>query len=364
MTKSRLIRGVKKIAVFRATALGDLIFALPALNAIHQSYPQAEIVYLGRAWHAAFLPGRADGVQRVLAVPPAQGSDIEQGRVIDPRVERAFLAEMQAEHFDLAFQMQGGGGYSNPFVRALGARVTIGAKAPAADPLDRWIPYTYYQSEVARLLEITALAGTRAAAASLQPNLRVLGSDLAAAAPLLAGVDGPFAVLHPGSTDPRRCWSADKFARVGDALAQKYGLRVVLTGVEREGAILSQVERAMQTPALNLCGQLSLDALVGVLTRAKIIIANDTGPLHLALAVGTKAVGLFWGEYVVNSLPLTRSSFLPLIDWQRTCPRCNTFVDKAEADQPTHPRCQHDLSFIERITPEQVLAEADVLLGE
>ena len=88
---------MRKIVILRATAIGDFIMALPALLALHETYPQAEITYLGRQWHVDFLTSRLPGVHRVLAVPPPLGKDIELGLVIDPQVEETFLREMQGE---------------------------------------------------------------------------------------------------------------------------------------------------------------------------------------------------------------------------------------------------------------------------
>ncbi len=351
---------VNKIAVFRATALGDFIFALPALEALHDTYPQAELVYLGRAWHADFVPGRLPGQHRVIALPPAQtNEDIRQGLVVDPLLEVDLLRPLRAEQFDLALQMHGGGEYSNPFVLALGARHTVGLKSPRAVALERWTPYQYYQNETARMLEVVSLAG--ALPSSLQPCLPVLERDLVEAAPILEMLRGPFVVIHPGSTDPRRCWSPVKFAGVGDYCASQ-GLAVVLTGTELEAERIQAVAAEMHAPALNLCGRLSLAGLVGLLSRAALFIGNDSGPLHIAHAVGAPTVGLFWVEYMLNSLPLMRQNFYPLIAWSRFCPRCGQYLDKAEADQPYGP-CMHDVSLVEEIRPEDVIQAAGVMLS-
>src|SRR5436309_7008981 len=73
------VRGVRKIAVLRANALGDFIFALPALEALRAAYPQAEIVLLAKGWHATFLKGRPGPVDRVVVVPPCEGVSEEPG---------------------------------------------------------------------------------------------------------------------------------------------------------------------------------------------------------------------------------------------------------------------------------------------
>src|SRR5690348_1718880 len=117
---------INKIAVVRANALGDYIFALPALDALRAAYPAAEIVLLGAPWHAQFLTGRPGPVDRVIALPPLP--------VTDP----AFLAALRAERFDMAVQLHGGGRHSNRLVADLGARVTAGLRAEDAPPLDRW----------------------------------------------------------------------------------------------------------------------------------------------------------------------------------------------------------------------------------
>jgi ADP-heptose:LPS heptosyltransferase len=268
---------------------------------------------------------------------------------------------MQAEAFDLALQMHGAGAYSNPFVLNLGARYSVGLKAQHAVPLERWIPYIYYQNEVVRALEVAALAGASAATRQLQPRLPVLESDLQAAAPALERIRAPFVVVHPGSTDPRRCWSPEKFAAVADACAAN-GLQVVLTGTQMEAERIQATAAAMRAPAINLLDQLSLPGLVGLLSRAALFVGNDSGPLHLALAAGTRAVGLFWVEYILNSLPLLRENFYPLIAWQRSCPLCGCFLDKAEADNPSGA-CKHGVSMIEEITPASVIAGVEALLA-
>jgi ADP-heptose:LPS heptosyltransferase len=357
------VRDVKKIAIFRALTLGDIIFSLPALHAIHRAYPRAEITYLGRDWLSGFLPGRAPGVHRVVEVPYPRGADVELGRVIPPADEPGFVQQMQVEGFDLALQMQGGGKQSNRFVGQFGARVTAGARAPDAPALDRWIPYTYYQSEVHRMLDIAALVGAPPDPHNLHPRVPVLPTDLAAAAPFLEQVTRPYLLLHPGSTDPRRRWSPEKFAETAAHYQQAHDMAVVITGVDYEAQIAADIASRLPGEVHNLCCLLSLPALVGVLSGARLVLSNDTGPLHLALAVGTPSVGLFWCEYVVNSLPLSRARFLPLISWERACPNCGLVIDKKEADSPQESGCSHLVSFVDSITTEQACAAIDHLFN-
>src|SRR5256886_2793542 len=185
LSRYKKVPGVRRIAVLRANALGDFIFALPALEALRAAYPQAEIVLLAKKWHAAFLQGRPGPVDRVVAVPPYPGVSEEPGtpgtrHSLECSAElEQFFEAMARERFDLAIQIHGGGRYSNPFLLRLGARLTVGLKTPDAAPLDRWVPYLYFQSEVLRYLEVVALVG--ATTRVLEPRIAVTAQDLAEA---------------------------------------------------------------------------------------------------------------------------------------------------------------------------------------
>src|SRR5579883_2710543 len=117
--EAKLLPDVRKIAVLRANALGDFVFTLPALEALRHAYPEAEIVLLAKAWHAAFLRGRPSPVDRVVVIPPYGGIGASPEVGENSAEIEHFFAEMQRERFDLALQLHGGGGHSNSFVLRL-----------------------------------------------------------------------------------------------------------------------------------------------------------------------------------------------------------------------------------------------------
>ncbi|HZA83084.1 MAG TPA: glycosyltransferase family 9 protein, partial [Actinomycetes bacterium] len=129
-----LVKGIRKLAVLRANAIGDYLVSLPAIEALRAAYPAAELVLLGADWHAAFLAGRPGPVDRCVPVPPTAGVRDDRPPSPPVAVDR-FFARMRAERFDLAVQLQGGGRHSNPFVGRLGARMTAGSQAPNAPAL-------------------------------------------------------------------------------------------------------------------------------------------------------------------------------------------------------------------------------------
>src|SRR5579875_2534601 len=209
-----LVPGVSKIAVLRANALGDFIFALPALDALRAAYPDAEIVLLAKQWHADFLTGRPGPIDRVVVLPPYPGVSAQEGTPLDEETIEPFFRAMRGERFDLAIQLHGGGGNSNPFVTRLGARVTAGTRSRVAPPLDRTIPYVYFQSEILRFLEVAGLVGARPV--TMDPRLCVIDSDRREAAEVLAPDGRPLVALHPGVSSPDRQWAPDRFAGVGN----------------------------------------------------------------------------------------------------------------------------------------------------
>jgi ADP-heptose:LPS heptosyltransferase len=348
---------VHKIAVLRANALGDFIFALPAIDALRAAYPQAEIALLARRWHQTFLAHRPGSIDRVVVIPDGgigQESDTSQ----DPLELEQFFAAMSREQFDMAIQMHGGGRNSNPFVQRLEARLTVGLRSPDAIALDRSMPYIYYQPEILRYLELVSLVG--ATPVTLEPRLMVTNTDLLEAQkaiPLLTtnSSETPIVVLHPGASDSRRWWPTDKFAAVGDALATA-GAYVAVTGTPSEHELVEAVVNQMHAKAHNLCGQLSINGLAGLLSQSRVIVSNDSGPLHLAAAVGTATVGIYWCGNLITAGPLSRTRHRPAVSWRLHCPVCG--IDCTQSG------CNHRASFVADVPTQEVIESALSLLNE
>jgi ADP-heptose:LPS heptosyltransferase len=362
--------GVAKIAVLRPNAVGDFVFALPALHALKHAYPDAELVFLGKARHADFLEGRPGPVDRVVVLPPIPGVGAPVDEPVDEQAVGCFVERMRGEGFDIVAQMYGGGRYSNPFVMRMEARLAVGARADGAPPLDRWAAHVEPANRRLALLEIAALAG--ATLPWMQRELAVTPADREAAAQVLPpdgrdaahgrlaeygttipvpppGCDRPLVLLQPGSSDPRRCWPAERFIAVGDALA-KAGAQVAVNGTAQEAGLVRRIVGGMRQSALDLAGKLGLGGLCGVLERAALVVSNDTGPLHLALAIGTPAVGLFWHTNLVDGAPLRPGLLRAAVSAQVRCSVCG-------ADNRAS-RCPHQESFLHDISVDDVLALA------
>jgi ADP-heptose:LPS heptosyltransferase len=348
-----LVEGVHKLAVLRANAIGDYLVSLPALEALGAAYPAAELVLLGADWHAGFLAGRSGPVDRCLPVPPTVG--VRDDRPPAPAAEvEGFFARMRAERFDLVVQLQGGGRHSNPFVRRLGARVTAGSRTPDAQPLERTVPYTPHQHEIHRFLEVAALVG--ATPVTLEPRLEVTAADRAEAAAALPTDDRPLVVLHPGANDPRRRWPVERLAVVGRELARK-GARLAVVGTAGERELVDRLLDGLDGDAADLAGRLGLGGLAGLLEQATLLVGNDSGPRHLAAAVGTATVAVYWGMHLGSYGPLYRARHRTPTAWRLHCPVCGANGLQQDC------RPSHDASFVADVTTDEVLAEALDLLA-
>jgi ADP-heptose:LPS heptosyltransferase len=344
---------VRKVAVLRANGLGDFLFALPALEALRAAFPGAEIVLLGLPWHGTFLEGRPSPVHRVVVVPAAKGVREGAGLVDNEAELSAFFQAMEQERFDIALQMHGGGRYSNPFVRRLGARLCAGLRTPDAVPLDLSTPYIYFQSEIMRYLEVARLVGAQAV--TLEPAVSVTEDDIGECAPVLGDGDAPIVAIIPGAGDGRRRWPPEKFAAVADGLSAQ-GCRIVIPGIEGERPVIDALAGRMRQKPEDLCGRLSLNGLAGLLSRCALVIGNDSGALHLAHAVGARTVAIYWCGNVFTAGPVTRARHRPILSWRLECPVCgvNCITGK----------CDHHASFVADVPVGEVLGAAvEVLSG-
>lgn len=354
---------IKKIAVLRANALGDFIFILPALQALKDSFPGVEIVLLGKLWHQEYLNNRPSNVDRVVVVPPYPGVGAAYDYQVDEAQLDQFFAEMQAENFDMAFQFHGGGGNSNPFVKRLGAKKSLGLQAAGAPSLDINVPYIMYFAEPLRYLEVVSKAGAKTA--YFEPEFESIPSDLDELKVLLPAYQSKkLVVIHPGATDLRRRWAPKNFAAAADYLIET-GFTVIITGSDWEREVTDTVieNMAQKQHVIDFCGKISLAGLTGLLSVSKLLISNDTGPLHLARALKTPTVATYWCGNVITSPPLTLTTNRTLLSWMIICPVCGKNITGPDSGH-NDTNCNHAVSFVDGISIEQVKIAAFDLLKE
>lgn len=134
------------------------------------------------------------------------------------------------------------------------------------------------------------IAAGDASAEGIGLSLEVRG-DLRGRPPLVA--IHPAGGANPGMDMPAKRWPARRFAVVADRLIEQYGATVLILGAESDLPVAEEMEREMQRHPINMAGTMNLGELAAVLARCDLFLGNDTGPMHLAVAVGTPVVAVF-----------------------------------------------------------------------
>ncbi len=324
------LTNVRRIAVFRALKLGDMLCAVPALRALRSAYPQAEITLIGLPWSASFVERFNQYLDDFIEFP---GHPAFPER--EPQIEHTaqFFAQTYERKFDLAIQMHGSGNITNALIVMFGAQQTAGFYIPGEYCPDesRYLIYPEHKPEIWRHLSLMSLLNIPLRGDHLEFPLNQNDKDeFARLQASKAGLKREYIVIHPGASSPDKCWAPEKFAAVGDALAQ-IGYQIVLTGSDAENDLVNAICAKMRAPAANLAGETSLGGLAMVVQNARLLICNDTGISHIAAALRVPSVVLFINSEHNRWAPLNRE-------------------------------LHHTITHAAYATPEDVLAEAQALL--
>lgn len=305
---------IRKIVLFRALQLGDLLCAIPAIRALRHHWPQASITLIGLPWAEQLnqrFPMYFDAVERFPGYPGLP----EQPYAV--RDIPNFLTRMQAEKFDLALQMQGDGTLVNPLVELFGAAHTAGfyTEASYRPPGDLFIPYPSHVHEVCRHLLL--MQHLDIPHQGLDLEFPLTDKDQADYEALNLPVQpGGYVCIHPGSRAAWRQWPPLAFANMADRCAES-GYDVVITGTKEEMPIVKQVAQFMRNTPIIAAGKTSLGALAVLIKHAKAILSNCTGTSHLASALGTPGVVISMDGEPKRWRPTNKSALIT-IDWIKT----------------------------------------------
>ena len=275
----------EKILIRGPNWVGDAVLAIPAMKAVRARFPDANITVLVRPWVAGLFTSApfVDSVWR--EEKPSTLTDWK--RIIRDLRGRGFdLALLLPNSFESALMMFLGGvpqriGYATEARRWM----LTGSIAP-----------NKAQHQVQYYLELVKMLSANVE----QPSIRIEAtSEERSDARKLLSAEGipngsPFLVLNPGAAyGSAKRWPEDRFAGVADALARQCQMGVALIGSATEGSIASQVRDRMKTCAAVLSGKTSLETLIGVLAESSLLVTNDSGPMHIATALGVPTVAVF-----------------------------------------------------------------------
>jgi ADP-heptose:LPS heptosyltransferase len=284
---------IERLAIFRALQVGDMLCAVPALRAIRAALPDTHITLVGLPWAAQFASRFHRYVDDFVAFP---GHPAFPEQAVREDQLRAFYDAMRGSGFDLALQMHGSGQVSNRIVGDFGAKAVAGCVAPGTAGTDPacFMVYPEEGAEPLRLLRLAEFIGAPAAGTHLEfPLTEDDESELRDSGLSADLAPGSYICIHPGARIRDKCWPPARFAEVADALAEEYGIRIVLTGSAKEADLTAAVAAHMRSKPLDAAKPISIGAMAALMSRARLLVCNDTGVSHIAAGLQLPSVVVF-----------------------------------------------------------------------
>ncbi|HEX4385268.1 MAG TPA: glycosyltransferase family 9 protein [Myxococcales bacterium] len=271
------------VLVLRFSAVGDVVLTSPAIEALRKAWPDARIVYAIKE-RLAHLVTQNPNVDEVIALKPGEGPF-------------SYAARLRAARPTAVLDLHGK--IRSKILRALipGVRKVIWHKRDFGDTLPVKLALRPYHSSMLFAdryhAAVEELVGREVPRGRLQYFLAPDDVSRASSALVSAGVslDRPLLGLSPGANWETKRWPADRFAGLARrALAA--GVQVVVQGNDAE-APLGRLIASSVPGVVDLCGKLDLRALAGFISRCTAFVANDSGPMHIARALGVPTLAFF-----------------------------------------------------------------------
>ncbi|HKL48300.1 MAG TPA: lipopolysaccharide heptosyltransferase II, partial [Desulfuromonadales bacterium] len=327
-------KNIHRIMVRATNWIGDGVMMTPALEAIRTFFPQAEITVVANPLVAQLFTHHP-WCDRVM--------------VYDRKGEHRgfaglwrFSRKLKSQRFDLAILLQKA---FEPALLAFLARIPerIGFSTDGRGfLLSRRTPLTddvrcqHHSRHYLHMLRQFGIEG-----GSGDQYLEVSAPERQWAEEKLG--HGSFIAINPGAAyGSAKRWIPERFAEVGDRLADEYGVRIVLTGGPGEAEIGSDIESFMTRKPLNLIGRTSIRQMMAIIDRCRLMVSNDSGPMHVAAALDVPVVAVFGATDHTTTYPWTKQYRVVRRDFE--CAPC------LKRQCPTDHRC------MEAVTVDDVLA--------
>ncbi len=289
---------MSRILLYRLGSLGDTVVALPCLHLLRRVWPSAEITLLTNVPVASKAPPAAQilensGLINGLLEYPAELRNWSQ--------IRRLRSTIRAQRFDLCIHLAAPRGLRNSirdyfFFRSCGIPKIIGVPWRKPDLQPPRLPSGLYEREAARLARRLLLLGPIDLVAPESWDLRLTAEELKAADDLLtpAGISGKFLAVSVGTKIPVKDWGEANWTALFRRLQPSLGgTPLVAIGAKEEFDLTQRCVRGWPGTVANLCGATSPRVSAAILRKAALFLGHDSGPMHLAAAVGTRCIAIF-----------------------------------------------------------------------
>jgi heptosyltransferase I len=283
-----------RILLVKLSSFGDVLHALPTLEALRAAFPQGRITWLVEAAYAPLLAGHP-ALDEVWVAPRLRpGQIFRRG---NPAILQDLLGRLRTRRFEMVIDLQGLLKSAVWVALARGPRKVGYDRTREGSYLaltERVPPYDPEAHAVWRYLNLAHHLGAPGAVPPARPRFRLnLGADVEIRRFIPDAGRRPLAVLHPGARWASKLWPGASWAGLADWLSREQGFQVAVTGSPADRALADQIFLRLREPAINLVGRTSLADLAGVLQAARLAVTTDTGAMHLAAALDVPLAALF-----------------------------------------------------------------------
>lgn len=323
-----------RFLVVRLGSMGDIVHALPAVHALRESFPDARIDWVVEAKWLPLLRGNPD-ISEAIPVKRTTWT-----------ILRTCLGRLRAGGYDCLLDFQGL--YKSAALGWLaGAKKRIGWDRRAAREGGAAVFYTQHVMPAAahvvdQNFELAQAAGAQPGEVRF-PLPRDAQTERDVESLLATERLTKFFVLSPGGGWRTKCWPPERYGELHRALAERYGMRGVLNYGPGEEPLATAVRAAAGTPA-PVPAKLRLEQFLALARRASFLVGGDSGPLHVAVAVGTPVVGLYGPTDPARNGPYSKADIV---------------VRNAGTEETTYKRTDEFAPSMLSITVEQVLAAVE-----
>ncbi|MDI6781333.1 MAG: lipopolysaccharide heptosyltransferase II [bacterium] len=277
----------KKILIIQTAFIGDVVLTTPLIQSLSKGFPEAELHLLTTPKGKEVL----EGDPCIANIIPYDKKGQQKGIFHFLKV----VEELRRMHFDLAVVPHPSFRSSLlAFLCGIPYRIGFDRNAGAFLFTSR-VEYQLKLHEAKRNLELAYALGAPHGDYPLQIHIsdknREFSRDFISRTGVLPG--DLLIGINPCSVWPTKRWIPERFAQVCDALSNEFKARIILVGGQEDGWLVEKIALFMKTRPILAAGRLSLKHLAGVMERCRLFITNDSGPLHIAMAMKTPTVAIF-----------------------------------------------------------------------
>lgn len=287
MNKPLEINKGDKILISRTDRLGDLVLALPFIESFKSSYPDCKVDVIASLYASPILENNPN-INKILRV---QNDQLLSNKLY----KKDLLLRIKKENYQAVIALYPERQMSQMFYKAgIPLRVGTAGRFHSVFFNSRLMHSRKKNAKHECLYNLDFMKLFKPGEVITTPRVYLNEKEINNAKRILneAGVDNRFIVLHPGSGGSAECWPYEQFIELYKIL-EKQGLVLVVSGSEKEGELVNKLSGELQVNLNKITGNTDMRTLAAVLSLAEVVVANSTGPLHLAVAVGTQVVGLY-----------------------------------------------------------------------